>query len=373
MRVVLATHSLAQTGGSESYALTVAHELRRLGHEITLAAQELGSVAELAEREGLHVTTVSGELPGTCDAVIVQDAIVTAPMVERYPHAPVVHVAHSPTFDHQLPLLAPPVIAAVVALSERVVNRIQALALDVPITRLRQPIDTDRFVEAGPLPARPRRALLLGNYLTGERRRVLVDGWSKAGVQCVQVGLSTCQELDVRPAIAAADIVVAKGRAVLEGMACARAVYVYDDYGGDGWITPQRYDALERDGFAGLGSGGPRTSADLAADLNAYRPEMGWVNRELVRTHHSAREHVARLVEVLRSVSGSTSDGATVAHELSRLWALKLHAEREAGLWRGRALDAETRLAEAHWLLGTRRVRAGFALGRAVDRFRKTG
>lgn len=44
---------------------------------------------------------------------------------------------------------------------------------------------------------------------------------------------------------------VGKGRALLEGMACARAAYLYDVAGSDGWVTPERYGAMEADGFAG--------------------------------------------------------------------------------------------------------------------------
>ena len=34
MKVLLATHSLAHAGGSETYLLTVALALQRLGHEV---------------------------------------------------------------------------------------------------------------------------------------------------------------------------------------------------------------------------------------------------------------------------------------------------------------------------------------------------
>ncbi|HEY2435697.1 MAG TPA: hypothetical protein VGH93_00850 [Solirubrobacteraceae bacterium] len=426
LRIVLATYSLAYIGGTESYAVTVAHELRRLGHDVTLAAEELGPVAELAERDGLRVARLPTELPRQCDVAIVQDAIVTAPVVDRYPGAGIVHVAHSDIFDHQLPVLTPGIVHAVVALSGRLEMRMRALALEAPIVRLRQPIDTDRFVSAGPLPPRPRRALLLGNYLRGERRDALLDAWSSAGIEFTQVGGEAHHELDVRPAITEADIVVAKSRAALEGMACARAVYVYDEFGGDGWITPERYDGFEADGFAGLASEKPRRPADLAADVEGYSAEMGWINREIIRTHHSARRHTARLVDVLRDVASAHTEGISGLEEVSRFARLVWHAERrtigfqhqaaaaasravasdeEARGWESRALsaeeeaqgwgsrahaaeeemrgwksrardaesqlaDAESQLAEARWLLGTRRSRVGFALGGMLDRVR---
>jgi hypothetical protein len=56
-------------------------------------------------------------------------------------------------------------------------------------------------------------------------------------------------------------------RAALDAMACGRAGYVYEVFGGDGWVTPELYPALEADHFAGLATVrviGPR---ELARDL----------------------------------------------------------------------------------------------------------
>ena len=42
MQLVLSTYSLAALGGSETYLLTLAGELERLGHDVSLHAKELG-------------------------------------------------------------------------------------------------------------------------------------------------------------------------------------------------------------------------------------------------------------------------------------------------------------------------------------------
>jgi len=383
MRVVLGTFSFAQPGGTESYVFTVAHELRRLGHEPIVVAEEYGPMADFSARRGIDVARRMDELPPACDAVLAHDGIMTGALAERYPAARLVYVAHSDAYDHQLPILLPGVVAAVVAPSDRTAKRIRALALEVPIVRLRQPIDTERFADAGPIRARPRQALLLSHYLRGERRNALVSAWEAAGVQCIQVGSPGQLELDVVPAIAQADIVVAKARAALEGMSCGRAVYVCDDPGADGWVTEANYPALEADNFAGQATPSP---PDFGADLERYRPDMGWINRELVRTHHNARRHAAELVQILRAVE-PPREGVTAAGEIGRLtrsnWGTQqqvLALKQEAIILRERTLAAETAseanraavegLGQARELLATRRVRIGIALGRALDRLR---
>jgi chromosome segregation ATPase len=58
---------------------------------------------------------------------------------------------------------------------------------------------------------------------------------------------------------------------------------------------------------------------------------MGWVNRELVAKHHDAREHVIRLLEVLRGPVPEGSVGASnpggTARSLRTAWRMKLRAE----------------------------------------------
>ena len=196
----------------------------------------------------------------------------------------------------------------------------------------------------------------------------------------------------------AADIVVAKARAALEGMSCGRAVYIYDQFGADGWVTADTYPAFEADHFAGQATPAPRSREDLIGDLEAYSADMGVANTELVRTHHGARHHAMELVAVLRGAHARDPDRTDAVLELARLTRARRHAESQVveslnraataearvaewqnraenaearvAEWQGRATEAEHQLGDARFLLGTKRVRAGLALGRAADRLR---
>jgi hypothetical protein len=383
MRILLGRQSLGAPGGSETYMLTVARELERLGHEVSVAAEELDLMADLMRDRGVHVVRVD-DLEGDFDVVLAHDLPIAATLAARYPGTRLVYVAHSDVFDLQLPPLVPGVVDAVVACSDRIAARVRALPLDAPIVRLREPIDTDPYLNAPRIAARPKRALIVSNYLRGERRRRLVEAWERAGIECVQLGIRTELAVDPRSQMVGADIVVAKARAALEAMSCGRAVYLYDQFGGDGWVTPENHPALEADQFAGHATPAPRTSDDLVHDLDAYSSEMGVVNHELVRTNHGARHHAIDLVAVLRGGHRREPDHADAAAELARL-ARASHraesnafhltdrferAEAETVQWRERAAEAERRLADADALLATRRVKVGLAVGRAADRLR---
>jgi hypothetical protein len=401
VRLLLATHGFSGFGGSETYLLTVAEQLERLGHEVTLAATDGGPMADFATARGLQVVIGERGLPEAVDAILVQDAALSYRLAERYAGTPQVFRACSEVYDFVLPPQLPGVVAAVVVANDRIARRVASMATEHEIVRLRQPVDTRRFVPRGELRAQPRRAVLLGNYLAGERRRMLEGTWGRAGVECVVVGAGGETLAQPEEAIAEADIVVGKARAIVDGMACGRAAYVFDSFGGDGWVTPERYPALEADNFSGHATDWTLSEEQLAADIAAYRPEMGLANRDLALQHHAARDHAYALVELLGRATAAAVAPIAPLGELARLVRVQCATEfelfslqatlagRTAALRAaearvaeleatpaptgdaGRIAQLEGEVARLHARLATRRARAGLAIGRAADAIRR--
>ena len=275
-------------------------------------------------------------------------------LAERYPTVPQALRAPSELHDVQLPPMVPGTTRVVIVVSDRVEQRIRALDPEYPVVRLSHPIDTERLMPLGAPHARPRRALLLGNYLQDQRRRLLDETWGAAGIEIRVVGDRGTPELEPAAEIAAADIVVGKGRAILDAMSCARPAYVFDDFGTDGWVTPEAYPAMEADGFAGQALERSTSREQLQRDLEAYDPVMGVANRDLVLTRHKARDHAHELVAVFRSLAPLAEPVSTPGGELARNVRLRWAADRElSGLrtWHGDLIDrfhaAEARAAEA--------------------------
>ena len=200
-------------------------------------------------------------------------------------------------FDFQSPPQVEGVVDLVVVLSERYARLWQGSAVRAPLLRLRMPVDIDRLVPIGAIRRRPRRVVMLGNY--GDRVQIVRDGVGAACGSRSAPSAALTQRFDVAAALEGADIVVAKSRAALDAMACGRAVYVYDMFGGDGWVTPETYAAMEADHFAGQATGRTIGTAELERDLADYDPAMGNVNRDLVLQHHGARDHVIELLDAL--------------------------------------------------------------------------
>jgi hypothetical protein len=335
---------------------------------VVLFADSIGPYADWAAELGAEIARAVDELPPDCDAILANDAITARLLAVRYPETRLAYCIHGTIFEIQQPPLEPGLIDAIVAPSQRFAAFAHSFAIDVPVVRIRQPLDIEWLVPTVPPRRQPRRALLLSNALTeGPRRDALFETWARRGVEVAQIGHGS-SVFDVRPALSDCDIVVGRGRAAMEGMACGKAVYVFDAGGGDGWITPDSYPAIEADNFAGMATDVPIDRRRLGADLDDYDPEMGWINRELAVTYHSVRSKVQELIEVLRGPASRRGDSTTTAAALAV-------TARYAWQSQVRAMAAEQQVRELQRIQGeilcARRVRVALALGHIYDVVRR--
>lgn len=327
MKLLLATNHLG-LGGSESYLLTVAEQLDRLGHEVSIFTPEPGGGADVARERGLSVLGEAA-LEDEYDAALVQDAGVSLQIADRCPGLQQLFVAHSAQFDLQAPPQLDGAVGAVVVLNDRVARRMRSYATEVEVVRMRQPIDSVRFAPRGALPAAPRTALLLSNTPHEDRLEQVRSACAEAGLELALLGGDSGRTPDVRRALASAEIVIGYGRSILEAMAMGRAAYVYDWKGGDGWVTPETYPAIEADGLAGSAGLATVDTGRLAEDLRGYSASMGPVNRDLIMSNHRAGIHAQELVALLGRLEQPAPRPRGPLQEMARLVRLEWRAQLE--------------------------------------------
>jgi len=361
VRLVLAALHLSWMGGATTYLLTTAPYLQRLGHDVTLYSPDAGDTAALARERGLRVATSESELPGEVDGVLVQDTVLALELADRFP-VPQLFVAHGAEHDLAAPPQLPGVTAAIVVMNDRVARRARALAVDSEVVRLRQPIDIERFNVRGPAREVPERVLLLGNYLRGRRRQLLTDVCEELGLEWRQIGRDGQMVTDPASEIAAADIVVGYGRSALEAMSLGRPTYLFDHVGADGWVTAESYPALEADGFAGTAFPEPADAERVRRDLKAYDGQMGVVNLQLIRGHHSPFEHADQLSLLFKRAAGAQRPAIENGSELARLVRLQWHSD-----WLGSQLRREIEQADGRALAAEQRAQAAEARMREVS------
>lgn len=363
MKLLLATNHLG-LGGSESYLLTVAEQLDRLGHEVTIYTPEPEGGAAVARERGLPVLGEEA-LDDEHDAALVQDAGVSLQVAGRCPRLPQLFVAHSAMFDLQAPPQLDGVVGLVVALNDRVAKRMRSYANGLEVVRMRQPIDTMRFAPRGALPDAPRTVLMLSNTPNGDRLEQLRAVCAGAGLRLATLGGESGRVADVRPEIAGAEIVIGYGRSILEAMSMGRAAYVFDWKGGDGWVTADTYPAIEADGIAGGAGVATVDIAELAEDLRAYSASMGPLNQDLVVKHHRASLHAQELVTHFKRLAEPPARPAAPLQEMARLVRLEWRARLEIN-----GLQHEN--AHLREALQASEARAGEARKAADDAARRT-
>ncbi len=332
MEVVLATMAMDQPGGLQSYVLTIAPHLERLGHPVTIFSPAAGPMSDLALERGLRFCSGERDLPQRCDAVISQDAPSALLMAERYPDAVRGCVVHSADLDVVLPPAHQGVVSFAVALNSVAERRLRSTAHPPAVVRLTQPIDTAHLYPAVPISPRPRHVLLLGNWLHESIREGFVAVCEAAGLEWREVGAGGESCRDPLGPILASDIVVGLGRSALDAMSCGRAVWVLGSFASDGWVTAESYPALEADGLRGRASDAVLTADDFGRELGRYDASMGQVNRQLVVLRHSPYDHAMGLVEVVRRSVPVESPPAPL-REMARLVRTQYDSQaRVAGL-----------------------------------------
>ncbi|HEY6144682.1 MAG TPA: hypothetical protein VIV13_00290, partial [Solirubrobacterales bacterium] len=133
-------------------------------------------------------------------------------------------------------------------------------------------------------------------------------------------------------------------------MACGRAAFVYDWSGGEGWVTPDSYPAIEADGFAGRGEA-VIDAAALARGLKEYDRSMGPVNRDLVVVHHRANVHAQQLIEIFERLAPKAERPEAPLGDMARLVRLEWRARAELHGVRVENSKLHTELHESNALL----------------------
>jgi hypothetical protein len=117
MRFVIAQRRLAAPGGSETFVITLAEHISRLGHEVVVHALELGLVATIAEQRAISVVRNQEQLPAESDATVALDRLMAIDLARRYPSAR--RYAMHNADQIWLPPPEPGIVAATLAPSDR--------------------------------------------------------------------------------------------------------------------------------------------------------------------------------------------------------------------------------------------------------------
>ncbi len=124
-----------------------------------------------------------------------------------------------------------------------------------------------------------RSVLVVSNHPPEELREAgrLLE---KQGIRVEVLGNSDTRARVTADLLAPYDAVVTIGKTVPYGLSMGIPCYVYDHFGGPGWLSEQNYEASASDAFSGRRAQEFRTPATIAAEITGgYRAALDYVSR----------------------------------------------------------------------------------------------
>ena len=239
MKILLGTHYLKGTGGTECYTYALAMELKRLGHQVEYYAIEKGDVSRRLEEQGIpFFSNDNYDLILANHTTVVDDLSI----IIHYP-SPIIQTCHGKTVELEQPS---PFATAHVAVSAEVALHLSTLGYSVAAI-IYNGIDCERFFPERPVNATLQTVLSL---CQGERAHDFVERCCKrVGLNFIRADKNRDNIWEIEKLINQADLVVGLGRSIYDAMACGRCALIYDfrDYIdaplSDGMVMP---DTIER-------------------------------------------------------------------------------------------------------------------------------
>jgi hypothetical protein len=307
-RVLLVTLALTGRTGTEVVCCETAQALRKCGHAVSIYTQQDGATADSLRAEGFEVVSDMAALASAPEVIQANQTWPLLDAVARCPGVPAISVCHDSRIWFSEPVDLPSIrlhAAVDLACRDKIAGRLPNVG--GPIEILRNAVDLDRFVVRPPLPARPRRALILAkheNCLDAVR-----EACSRHGVDLDTAGPAVGNEVvDLPPLLRGYDLVFASARSALEAMAVGCAVIVVDGRGLAGLVTRENVAAWRENNF-GLRTLSRGIAADaIVAEMDRYDADDARAVCDVIRTQSSLDSYIDRLEHIHRAAI----DGAHV-------------------------------------------------------------
>jgi hypothetical protein len=248
MRILITNGTLAERSGTALYVRDLAGRLRARGDTPIVYTPMPGEIADEITRAGVEVVSRPGRLSALPDLIHGHHEIPTMEALLAFPRVPAVFVCHDRRHHSDIPPTLPRV-RRYVAVDYHCRERL--LEHGIAGERIRvvpNGVDLQRFRPRGPLPARPRRALVFGNNASERTHVPLVrQACARAGVSLDVIGAAAgkpCAEPEA--VLGRYDVVFAKGRCAIEAAAVGAAVILCDALGTGPLVTRDNLDMLRR-------------------------------------------------------------------------------------------------------------------------------
>lgn len=294
MRILLGTHYLAKTGGTESYTFALAMELKRLGHEVEHFAIIRGGVSSMLEEKGVPFMTSDHY-----DLILANHTTVVE---QLWPKGFIVQTCHGNIAELEQPS---PYADAYVAVSEEVREHLQSKGYRAAAV-IANGIDCNRFCQKKPVS--PTLQTMLSLCQSDVANDFIRRCCQQEGIRFLQSNKFTDNVWSIEELINESDLVVGLGRSAYDAMACGRCVLVYDyreymgEFLGDGMLTPESIQKSMLCNCSGRSNRLKYNEEAFIKELQKYSPELGAWGREFALEHLNIEKVVEAYLDIYRGI-----------------------------------------------------------------------
>ena len=247
MRILITNASVGSRSGAELYVRDLACGLLGRGHSPVVYTTEIGPLARELRDRTVPVTDRLDSITSPPDIIHGHHNLETMTALLRFTRAPAIFVVHDNLARQDVPPIFPRVLRYV-AVDYTCLDRLVS-EHGIPGGKARvvlNSVNLDVFKPRGPLPSRPRRALIF-SHASSAHSAAVREACARAGLELDVIGHDSGNVCS-RPeeVLGQYDIVFAKGRSALEALAVGAAVVLCDFRGAGPMVTAGELDDLRR-------------------------------------------------------------------------------------------------------------------------------
>lgn len=272
-RILIATLGVYAPFGTDLYTRDLALALLRRGFLPVVYTTLIGPLAQQLRSATIPVVDDIDAIAAPPDVIHGHHALETLTALAKFRDVPALFVCHDSITWHSVPPSSRR-IRTIVAVDRNCRDRL-AMEHGVPPESVRlflNAVDLQRFRRRGPLPARPRRAVVFSNAVTETNYGASIrTACEKRGIRLDLIGAAAARPTD-RPEelLRDYDLVFAKARCALEAAAVGAAVVVCDHSGLSGMLTSASLDAMRQLNFGTRTLQRPITEQTIGEEIDRY-------------------------------------------------------------------------------------------------------
>ena len=300
MKILLTNNTLASRAGTELYLCEVVEELLAAGHEPMCFSLHLGEIAERLARLGVPVSDDLRAFSAVPDVIHGHHFIETTLAAMTFRAVPVISFCHGPEAWQESGCRLPNVVRWVVVDEACRRRLIEDEGIDPSrVVTLLNHYDERKFYPRTPLPAKPRKALIISNYLTLDDPAVHAV---RTACAAREIELHTAGEKlggvveNTETLLPQYDLVFAKSRCVIEALAVGCAAMQVEYFGAGNLVRSENFDELRRYNFGYRTMKFPADSDHIGREIDLYNADDAGRVAKRIREEATLQKTMASLL-----------------------------------------------------------------------------